>query len=154
LSGGVQERQRDAAPGAGDDVPSGQQDREDHVMAGEVPVEQGDAAREQHGLLGREGLQQGLLAVGGLPGYRAADGAAGAGGQGDDPQLRERGGPVPGPGRAEIVPVLFRVGQVDQHPVGGVGGHACHHDRGRLAVADQGAGRVPEDLLHDLRGDQ
>src|SRR5579863_346845 len=90
----------------GDDVPSGQQDREDHVMAGEVPVKHRDTAREQAGLLGREGLQQGLLAVGRLAEDGAADRAAGAGGQRDDPQLRERGGPVPGPGRAEISPVL------------------------------------------------
>ena len=76
-------------------------------MAGEVPVEHRDAAREQSRLLVREGLQEGLLAVAGLPEDGAADRAAGAGGQGDDPQLRERGGPVPGPGRAEIVPVLL-----------------------------------------------
>ena len=123
-------------------------------MAGEVPVEHRDAAREQSRLLVREGLQEGLLAVAGLPEDGAADRAAGAGGQGDDPQLRERGGPVPGPGRAEIVPVLLRVREVHQHPVGRVGGHPGHHDRRRLVVADQGAGRVPEDLLHDLRGDQ
>jgi len=123
-------------------------------MAGEIPVEQGDAARKQPGLLGHEGLQQGLLSVAGCPEDGAADRAAGAGGQRDDPQLRERGGPVPGPGRAEVSPVLLRVGQVHQHPVGSVRGHPGHHDRGRLVVADQGTGGVPEDLLHDLRRDQ
>ena len=128
-SGASLEGQGDAAPDAGDDVPAGQQDRQDRVVAGEVAVEEDEPAREQAALLGREGLQQGLLAVAGRAEDRPADHAAGAGGQRDDPHLRERGGAVSGPGRAEVVPVLLRVGDVDQHAVDRVDGHPGYRDR-------------------------
>ena len=110
-----------AIPGAhpGDDVPARVQDRGDQVIAGEIPVEAGHAAGEQVRAAARQPFQQGLLPGPAAAQDRAEHGPAGAGGQGDDPQLRERRGIIPGPGRAEHRPVRRRVRQVHQHPVGG-----------------------------------
>lgn len=58
--------------------------------------------------------------------YDVRDGAAGAGGDRDDPELRERGRIIFRPGRAEHRPVLRRVRQVHQHPVG-----CAHHHAGQ-----------------------
>ena len=78
-------------------MPFGQEDRGDQVMAGEVPVEEGDPVREQFRPLPREVLQQGLLPAGGLPDGGGEDRAAGAGGQRDDPGLRDGKDPSPVP---------------------------------------------------------
>ena len=115
----VLEGQGDALFHAGDDVPAREQDRGDQVIAGEVPVEAGDAAREQLRALASRAVSAGSAPRRTPCPGRRRDGAARAGGQGDDPQLRERGGPVRGPGRAEVRPVLRRVRQVHQHPVRG-----------------------------------
>jgi hypothetical protein len=114
---------------AGDDVSARVQDRRDQLMAGEVPVEAGHAAGEQVRAAFREPFQQGLLPGPAVSQDRAEHGTAGAGGQRDDPQLRERGGIIRGPGRAEHRPVGRRVRQVHQHPIRGAHHHARQQHR-------------------------
>ena len=80
------------------------------------------------------------------PQDRAEHGAAGAGGQRDDPQLRERRGALAvlrrGAGAAEHRPVRRRVRHVHQHPVGGAHHHPGQQHRRRLVIADQRPGRL------------
>jgi hypothetical protein len=52
-----------------------------------------------------------------------------AGGQRDDPQLRERRGIIHGPGGAERLPVRFGIRQVHHHPAGGAHHHASQQHR-------------------------
>ena len=112
------------------------------------------SGREQLRAAAREPFQQGLLPGPAAAQDRAGHGPAGAGGQGDDPQLRERGGIIPGPGRAEHGPVRRRVREVHQHPVGGEHRHPGQQHRRRLAVPDERPGRLPEQVLHHVRWHQ
>src|SRR5215475_2133188 len=92
---------------------------------------QGRTAADQAG-------EQGLL-----PGPRLSQdgpehGTAGAGGQRDDPQLRERRGSLAllrgGAGATEHRPVLRRIRQVHQHPVGGAHHRPGQQHRRRLII--------------------
>ena len=154
----VLEGEADAFLHAGDDVPACAKDRGDQVIAGKIPVKAGHAAGEQVRAAAREAGQQGLLPGPGPAQDRAGHGAAGAGSQRDDPQLRERRGALPvllsGARAAERLPVRFGVREVHEHPVGGARHHPGQQHRRRLSVADQRPGRPPEQVLHHIRRDR
>ena len=123
-------------------------------MAGEVAIEADDAAGEQARAAPDEALQQGLLPGSRLPEDGAEHRAPGAGGDRDNPELRERRGVIRSPGGAEERPVRRRVRQVHQHPVRRGHGQPRQHHRRRLVIAGERARGLPEQVLHHVRGDQ
>ena len=145
-------RQADPGLHACDDMPAGVQDRRDQVIAREVAVEADDAAGEQAGAAAGQAGEQRLLPGPGPARDRPEHRTAGARGQGDDPELRERRGSRAvlggGAGAAEHRPVRRRVRHVHEHPVGSAHHHPGQQHRRRVIIRDQRPGCQPEQGLH------